>query len=67
MASLSATLVDVGWGDSILIESVEDAGTRHFGLVDCNDYETERSSLIFVKRYLERALIDHEASRPRVG
>lgn len=64
MASLSATLIDVGWGDSILIESLEDGGGRHLGLVDCNDYETERSSLIFVKRYLERALIDHEASRP---
>lgn len=64
MASLSVTLIDVGWGDSILIESLEDSGARHFGLVDCNDYETERSSLIFVKRHLERALIDHEASRP---
>jgi competence protein ComEC len=64
MASLSATLIDVGWGDSILIESIDDAGMRHLGLVDCNDYETERSSLIFVKRFLERALIDHEASRP---
>jgi beta-lactamase superfamily II metal-dependent hydrolase len=64
MAKLSITLIDVGWGDSIFVESIDDSGTRHLGLVDCNDYETERSSLIFVKRYLERAGIDHQASRP---
>jgi competence protein ComEC len=64
MASLSLTLIDVGWGDSILIESVDGANQRHFALVDCNDYETERSSLIFVKRFFDRALIDYEASRP---
>ena len=64
MARLSVTLIDVGWGDSILVESVDDGGERHFALVDCNDYETERSSLVFVKRFFDRALIDFEANRP---
>ncbi len=64
MARLAVTLIDVGWGDSILIQSDEGAGNRRFALVDCNDYETERSSLIFVKRFFEREQIDYEASRP---
>jgi len=63
VAELSVTLIDVGWGDSILVESVDDAGTRRFGLVDCNDYENERSSLIFVKRRLDRLRIDWEAQQ----
>lgn len=64
MAQLSITLIDVGWGDSILVESVDDEDVRSFGLVDCNDYETERSSLIFVKRFFDRLSIDFEANRP---
>jgi beta-lactamase superfamily II metal-dependent hydrolase len=64
MSRLSVTLIDVGWGDSILVESDDDGGERRFALVDCNDYETERSSFIFVKRFFDRALIDYEASRP---
>jgi competence protein ComEC len=64
MARLAVTLIDVGWGDSILIQSDDGPGTRRFALVDCNDYETERSSLIFVKRFFEREQIDYEASRP---
>jgi competence protein ComEC len=64
MPHLSVTLIDVGWGDSIFVESTDDAGQRRFALVDCNDYETERSSLIYVKRYLHRAGIDFESNRP---
>jgi beta-lactamase superfamily II metal-dependent hydrolase len=64
MARLAVTMIDVGWGDSILIESDDGAGNRRFALVDCNDYETERTSLIFVKRFFERERIDYEANRP---
>ena len=64
MARLAVTLIDVGWGDSILIQSDDGAGNKRFALVDCNDYETERSSLIFVKRFFERERIDYEANRP---
>ncbi len=54
MSTLSVTLIDVGWGDSIVIESVTDAGERHYALVDCNDTDSNRSSLYFIKRFLER-------------
>lgn len=64
MAELSVTWIDVGWGDSILVRSVDDAGVPHLGLVDCNDYENERTALVFVKRFLEREGIDYKASKP---
>ncbi|MDX1600975.1 MAG: hypothetical protein R3191_05625, partial [Anaerolineales bacterium] len=58
MARLAVTLIDVGWGDSILIESDTDAGDSHFALVDCNDTSISRSSYLYVKRHLERRGID---------
>jgi beta-lactamase superfamily II metal-dependent hydrolase len=63
MSTLSATLIDVGWGDSILIESVTEAGERHYALVDCNDTELSRSSYLFVKRFLERRKVDLDGER----
>jgi beta-lactamase superfamily II metal-dependent hydrolase len=64
VSELSVTFIDVGWGDSILVESVDDAGVRRFGLVDCNDYEYLRSGLIFVKRRLERLQIEYDNHTP---
>ncbi len=61
MAELSATLIDVGWGDSIFIKSQGDQGGPRFALVDCNDYENERSALIFVKRWFHRNRVDFES------
>ena len=61
MSTLSVTLIDVGWGDSILLESVTTAGERHFALVDCNDTTYLRSSYLYVKRYLEREQVDVDA------
>lgn len=58
MSRLTVTLIDVGWGDSILIESLTDEGDLRFGLVDCNDTSISRSSYLFVKRYLERRGVD---------
>jgi competence protein ComEC len=60
MSELAVTLVDVGWGDSILVESTDDQGVVRYALVDCNDYEYERSALIFVKRHFHRAGVDFE-------
>ena len=58
MTELSITLIDVGWGDCILVDARDDAGDRRFGLIDCNDYERQRTALAFVKRYFERLGID---------
>jgi beta-lactamase superfamily II metal-dependent hydrolase len=64
MAELSITVIDVGWGDSILVDSQNDAGDHKFGLVDCNDFERQRNALPFVKRYLERLSIDWKDRQP---
>jgi competence protein ComEC len=58
MSKLSVTIIDVGWGDSILIESVSNTGQTHYALVDCNDTSVQRSSYLFVKRFLERRGVD---------
>ena len=63
MASLKVTLINVGWGDSILLES-EDGGIPHYGLIDSNDTSTLRSSYIFLRRYFEKADIDIASSKP---
>lgn len=53
MSRLAITLIDVGWGDSVLIES-EEAGSTFYGLVDSNDTMHSRSSYLFLKRFFER-------------
>ena len=63
MSTLSVTLIDVGWGDSILIESVPDVGEAHYALVDCNDTNVSRSSYLFIKRFLERREVDLDSGR----
>jgi beta-lactamase superfamily II metal-dependent hydrolase len=54
MSKLAVTLMDVGWGDSLLIES-EDALGTHYALIDSNDTTHARSSYLFLKRFFERA------------
>ena len=51
---LAATLIDVGWGDSILLESEDENGELHLGLIDSNDTVYLRSTYIFLKRYFDR-------------
>lgn len=51
---LSVTLIDVGWGDCVLVESENAAGDRRYGLIDCNDSKYQQSGLMFVKRFFER-------------
>jgi competence protein ComEC len=58
MTQLRVTLIDVGWGDSILLEATDDNGDEHFGLIDSNDTTYLRSSLIFLKRHFEKKKID---------
>jgi competence protein ComEC len=50
---LSATLIDVGWGDSIFLK-FEDDNNTFYGLIDSNDTTYYLSSFIFIKRYLEK-------------
>ncbi len=64
MSRLAITLIDVGWGDSIFIESEDNTGNKQYALVDCNDYENERSSLIFVKRFFDRHNVDFVNNKP---
>lgn len=53
MSLLRVTLIDVGWGDSVFIESYTDTAA-HYALVDCNDTVNYRSAYIFLKRFFER-------------
>lgn len=54
MSNLSVTLIDVGWGDSVLIESQDDNNGNYYALVDSNDSTNFRSSFIFLKRHFEK-------------
>jgi|GEM_PF-841898 len=63
MSKLAVTVIDVGWGDSILLETVTDGGERRYALVDCNDTSISRSSYLFVKRFLERRGEDVDSDR----
>jgi beta-lactamase superfamily II metal-dependent hydrolase len=51
---LRLTIIDVGMGDSLLLESIDGSGTSHYALVDSNDSTYLRSSYIFLKRFFER-------------
>jgi len=51
---LRVTMIDVGWGDSIFLESIDSVGHSRYALVDCNDTTYSRSSYIFIKRFFER-------------
>jgi len=51
---LRLTMIDVGWGDSLFLESIDGRGASHYALIDCNDSTYSRSSYIFLKRFFER-------------
>lgn len=57
MTKLKITLIDVGWGDSILIEIINKKKESVFALIDSNDSVNFQSSFIYIKRYLEREKI----------
>lgn len=64
MSKLRITLIDVGWGDSILIESIDSNDEIHYALIDSNDSQYLRSSYIFLKRHFEKAGVDIENEKP---
>ncbi len=64
MATLSVTMIDVGWGDSIFIEHIDKKDKPHYALIDSNDKEYERSAEIFLKKYLRRKGIKYKDHKP---
>jgi competence protein ComEC len=56
-------MLDVGWGDSILIESVDNTGIEHFAVVDSNDTSNNRFTLNFLKRRLQTKRIDYSSQK----
>lgn len=64
MATLKVTIIDVGWGDSILLEFQKQGNEPRFALIDCNDSTRLKSSFAYVKRYLQTAEVDWEARFP---
>jgi len=65
MSELKVTLIDVGWGDSILVESTPSHGDKRYALIDSNDEENERTSFTFLKRFFDREP-GNVVSRPRL-
>jgi competence protein ComEC len=63
VSTLSVTLIDVGWGDSILIESQNNQGKCFYALIDSNDTTYFRSSFIFLKRFFERKQIKPKGNK----
>ncbi len=64
MSELCATVIDVGWGDSVLLETRDSHNSWRYALVDSNDTCTLRSSHIFLKRHFERQGFQIPTSQP---
>ena len=64
MSILRVIILDVGWGDSILIESEDDHGNQYFAVVDSNDTSRNRFTLNFLKRRLQTRGIDYRSQKP---
>src|SRR6266404_1899723 len=62
---LAVTFIDVGSGDSILIEAEGARDDQAFAVVDCNDTVHEKSSELFLKRFFERKRIPYRRPAPR--
>jgi beta-lactamase superfamily II metal-dependent hydrolase len=63
MSKLSVTLIDVGCGDSILIEAQDANGGKVFGLVDSNDEPNWRSTETFLIRHLRSTNVTFDPSK----
>lgn len=53
---LTVTLLDVGWGDSLFLHSIDSNGHHHFALVDANDTKFLQPSTIYLRRFFRRHL-----------
>lgn len=59
MPQLRVIVLDVGWGDAILLETMDNNGKWHFAVVDSNDTAKNQFSLNFLKRRLQTLGIDY--------
>ena len=64
MSQLKIILINVAWGDSIFIESIDNNGKEHYALIDSNDTTNYKSSLIFLKRYFQRKFNISTVTKP---
>ena len=64
MSQLKIILIDVAWGDSIFLESIDDNGNEFYALIDSNDTTNYKSSLIFLKRYFQRKFNTSRINKP---
>lgn len=55
-STLTVTLLDVGWGDSIFLHSKDSNDVHHFGLIDAHETKYLQPSTIFLRRYFRRHL-----------
>ena len=63
--TLAITMIDVAWGDSILIESVDREGKLHLALIDSNDNGGRiNPTYMFVKNHLERHWLEERRREP---
>ena len=51
---LEITLLDVGWGDALFLETIDGQGDYHFGFIDSNDTINSQTCANFLKRYFRR-------------
>ena len=66
MSYLKVTLIDVGWGDSIFIESVNHDNKPRYALIDSNDDGAYQPSIIFLKKYLRIPTKDLASRKPEL-
>jgi competence protein ComEC len=53
-ATLTISLLDVGWGDSVFLHSKDSDANHHFALIDAHDTKYLQPSRIFLRRHFRR-------------
>lgn len=63
MSELRVTMIDCGWGDSILLE-LEENGQVHYGLIDANIEHAGPSPAIFLRKFFEKRGVNLKYDKP---
>jgi competence protein ComEC len=64
MSQLKIVLIDVAWGDSIFLETIDANGNEHYALIDSNDTANYKASLIFLRKYFQRKFNRSSINKP---